>query len=97
MDQKPTLLEWIFKIGLPLALIALGIGMTGYSNFWLGVLIALFATVFFAIAWWLISRHHSLIQKICGFGVVAIFIAIIVAIVSRPAPLVAQMYDKPGL
>jgi len=87
MDQKPTLLEWIFKIGLPLvALIAVGIGMTGYLNFWLGVVITLLATVFFAIAWWRVSRHHSLIEKICGFGMVPIFIAIIVAIVFRPAP-----------
>jgi hypothetical protein len=60
MDQKPTLLEWIFKTGLPLvALIAVGIGMTGYINFWLGVVITLLATVQVMTTLILISRSQQ--------------------------------------
>jgi hypothetical protein len=93
---RNTLLEWLFKIGLPLALFALGVGMTGYSNFWLGISLAFFAVCFFAVDWWLISRHHALGQRLCGFGIVCFLFSIIGFMAFRPAPLLFEVVDKPG-
>jgi len=70
--------------------------MTGYVNFDLGIAIAIAASVYAQVDWWIRSRSHGKILRIFVSLVLFMPIALVVRIALGPKPLTIQMEAKEG-
>jgi hypothetical protein len=96
--DRHTLFDQPFKLGLPLALYALGVGMalTGSSNFWPGMCLAALGACLFAMHLWQISKLNPLDRRLFSLIASCLLFLILGWMIFRPAPLIFEISDKPG-
>ncbi len=89
MDDGNSLREWGIKIGLPALFYGLGLTMMfgGPSVFWYGVAVAVFASIWFAWDWYIISKSYGMLRRVSGNMLTSITILIVGWLVFRAAPL----------
>lgn len=94
--HKINVREYLVGLGIPALIFAICFSMTGFMNFWAGVLGASLAIVWFAVDWYVLSRGMRLIVRGTG-GLSALAAAIFVGwIAFRPAPINVAIDAPPG-
>jgi hypothetical protein len=84
------------QLGLPVLGIGVGLAMTGYVNFWLGIAIAALAVVVLLLDLWRLVRNGSFLKKGMAFSIGIICVGLITWIAFRPVPLGASFALGPG-
>jgi hypothetical protein len=87
--------SWIILLGLPALLVGLGVTMTGYLNFWLGVCLAFFAICYIAYEWWFFSKKFPIRGKALGWAAIGAVVLSIGWLVFRPVPIDADFLPMP--
>lgn len=88
--------HWIFELGAPALLLAIGFGMTGYTNFWLGFVVMTLAVGYIIYDFLAIHVERPKVFRLTGAGITVAVYAAVLWFVFVPAPLVPLITTPQG-
>jgi hypothetical protein len=94
--QLQVIRKWSIGLGLPALAAGLGMTLTGYTNFWIGIGIAAIAMAVLTVEWYSVSRQFRWWYQVIGYTVVVVVAAWLLYIIFRPIGINIAFLDIPN-
>jgi len=93
--QLQVIRKWSIGLGLPALAAGVGMTLTGYTNFWIGIAIAAIAMAILTVEWYSFSRPFRWWYQATGYAVVVLVAAWLLYIIFRPIGINITFLDIP--